>query len=86
MTDFDYSQPHKLVNGLPVLLTADEIAEQQARQAEWEAGEQRRAIIQQIVELEAKVTQRRIREATLDIDNGWLRDLNDQIAALRGQL
>lgn len=43
-------------------------------------------IKQQIAELESQQTERRIREATLGIDNGWLKNLNDQIAALRSQL
>lgn len=40
----------------------------------------------QIADLEATVTPRRIREAVLGIDGGWLADLNEQIAALRAQL
>lgn len=43
-------------------------------------------IKQQIVELESQQTERRIREATLGIDGGWLKNLNDQILALRAQL
>ncbi len=40
-------------------------------------------IQQQIAQLEASATPRRIREATLGTDNGWLKNLNAQIAALR---
>lgn len=40
----------------------------------------------QIDVLESQVTQRRIREAVLGIDNGWLQSLNEQIAVLRSQL
>lgn len=36
--------------------------------------------------LEAQQTTRRIREAVLGIDGGWLANLNTQIAALRAQL
>tara|TARA_R100000365_G_C2748574_1_gene80564 strand:- start:11494 stop:11781 length:288 start_codon:yes stop_codon:yes gene_type:complete len=43
-------------------------------------------IKQKIATLEATVTPRRIREAVLGIDGGWLADLNEQIAALRAQL
>jgi hypothetical protein len=43
-------------------------------------------IKQQIVALEATVTSRRIREAALGTDGGWLRNLDSQIAALRAQL
>lgn len=41
------------------------------------------AILAQIIALEATVTQRRLREAMLGVDNGWLAALNSQIAALR---
>lgn len=40
----------------------------------------------QIVALESQVTQRRLREAVLGLDNGWLADIDGQIAALRQQL
>ena len=40
----------------------------------------------QIAELEATITDRRIREAVLGIDNGWLKDINDQIVTLRATL
>lgn len=40
----------------------------------------------QITELESQQTPRRLREAILGIDNGWLKASNDQIIALRGQI
>lgn len=40
-------------------------------------------VLQQIIDLEAHITQRRIREAILGIDNGWLADIEEQIATLR---
>ena len=43
-------------------------------------------IAQQIVALESTATPRRIREAELGIDGGWLKALNDQIVALRAKL
>lgn len=39
-----------------------------------------------IAELESTITERRYREAILGIDNGWLKNINDQIAALRSKL
>lgn len=39
-----------------------------------------------IAALEATVTDRRIREAVLGVDAGWLRALNDEIATLRARL
>ena len=43
-------------------------------------------IQREIVALEGQQTLRRIREAALGIDSGWLKNLNDQIAILRNQL
>ena len=43
-------------------------------------------LLDKIYELEASVTDRRIREAVLGIDNGWLKALNEQIAELRATL
>ena len=43
-------------------------------------------IKQQIAEFEATVTPRRIREAVLGTDNGWLAGVDAQIAALRAQI
>lgn len=36
--------------------------------------------------LEASITPRRIREAVLGTDNGWMADVEEQIEALRGNL
>lgn len=46
----------------------------------------RRNLIAQIEALEAQQTPRRIREAALGQDGGWLADLETQIDALRTQL
>lgn len=42
--------------------------------------------LEKILALESKVTDRRIREAILGIDNGWLKSINDEIVVLRTQL
>ena len=42
--------------------------------------------LSQIAELEGTVTQRRLREAALGTDNGWLADLDAQVTALRKKL
>jgi hypothetical protein len=39
-----------------------------------------------ILELEAQQTPRRLREAALGTDDGWLQNLNEAIAALRAQI
>lgn len=44
------------------------------------------SIKQQISVLEASATPRRVREAVLGTDNGWLAALNTEIATLRGQI
>jgi hypothetical protein len=50
-------------------------------------NEQKNEVIKkQIAELEAQQTPRRIRDAVLGVDNGWLANLEAQIAALRMQL
>ncbi|TXH90357.1 MAG: hypothetical protein E6Q78_05300 [Rhodoferax sp.] len=41
---------------------------------------------EQIAILEASVTPRRLREAAIGIDNGWLASVDGQITALRGQI
>ena len=43
-------------------------------------------VLSQIAKLEATITPRRQREAILGIDNGWLADVNAQIATLRAKL
>ena len=47
---------------------------------------QAQLVLAQIATLEASVTDRRIREAVLGIDNGWLKSLNDNVATLRASL
>lgn len=44
------------------------------------------SVLQQILALESQQTPRRIREAVLGVDGGWLANLDAQIAALRAQL
>lgn len=43
-------------------------------------------ILSQIAAIEATITQRRLREATLGTDNGWLSEQDAAIAALREKL
>ena len=76
----------KMVNGQLVDMTPQEIAAQQAMEAEWEGQKVRTQIIEQIQELELLETPRRISEAILGLDNDWLANNRAQIAALREQL
>jgi hypothetical protein len=52
----------------------------------WNAIPNNILVRQQIMSLELLQTDRRIREAALGIDNGWLQNLNNQIETLRQQL
>lgn len=53
---------------------------------DYETEAEKLDIISQINALESQQTPRRIREAALGDDNGWLENLDTQIAALRSQL
>lgn len=75
----------------PQVITPESIAETEfdiyiAPELEPCIPTQAEIIIQQIHELEAQITTRRIREAVLGTDNGWLADIDAQIAVLREQL
>lgn len=43
-------------------------------------------IMRQIVDIESTITPRRLREAVLGIDSGWLAGINQQLSDLRVQL
>ena len=76
----------KCVNGEHIPLSDEEISEYESRQVEWASGQQRRDALSQISALESTITARRRDEAILGVDNGWLANVRDQIAALRSQL
>lgn len=77
----------KNVNGIDVPCTPEECAEITAREAAWEAGRAKREALKQIAALEAQVTPRRMREATLTDDGKlWLTNIETQIAELRSKL
>ena len=70
--------------GIP--FTPEEEVERDAEEAAVEAAKPNNAVLAQITALEATMTKRRQREATLGTDNGWLASLDAQIAKLRSQL
>jgi hypothetical protein len=77
----------KNVNGIDVPCTPEEIAEIEAREAAWAAGQATRDALSQITALEGQVTQRRIREAALTPEGkAWLQSIEDQIKTLRTKL
>lgn len=77
----------KNVNGIDMPCTPEEIAEIEAREASWAAGQAARDALSQITALEGQVTQRRIREAALTPEGkAWLQSIEDQIKTLRTKL
>lgn len=56
---------HKIVNGVRVALSEEELAEYAARNAAWDAGEEKREALKAIADLEARVTPRMLQEAAI---------------------
>lgn len=48
--------------------------------------DRKQEILSQITSIELSITERRIREAILGVDNGWLANVDAQIKALRSKL
>jgi hypothetical protein len=75
---------------LPILLDevkdADVFAEMARCEEEYNAGSIRRRAINKIRYLEAQVSQRRLREAILGTDNGWLAAQENLIKIERNKL
>jgi hypothetical protein len=73
---------HSTADG-EVPFTQEEELERDAEEAAWVAAEPQRLRQNRIEELEALSTERRKREAILGLDNGWLQNLDNQIADIR---
>ena len=82
MTDTLY----KIVNGEEIALTSEDIMLLQAEQSVWEDGTIKRTALAEIARLEAEITPRRIREALLGKDNGWLSTQENKIITERAKL
>ena len=79
--------PVKTVNGVHYLLSQAEQDEIAAREAVWQAESVKRNALAKILRLEAEAAQpRRIREAILGTDNGWLAAQEALIATERAKL
>jgi hypothetical protein len=65
-------------------LTSQEIAARAQDAQKWEIEKVKREKQQKIKDLEDKITNRRLLEAILRVDNGWLLDIEDKINKLRG--
>lgn len=63
-----------------------EIAQEEADLLRFKSPSKSELIIAQILDIESSITTRRIREAVLGIDDGWLAGVDAQIAALRKKL
>jgi len=76
--------------GLPTLYTTEEAAvidpQQAIDSAAWDADAIPRNAKKEIARLEGEITQRRVREAVLGTDNGWLADQEVLIATERAKL
>lgn len=59
------------------------ISSEEAAKIQLKVVDQNAEINAQIVAVESQQTPRRVREAALGIDNGWLSRLNEEIANLR---
>lgn len=69
-----------------VPLTAEEQAQRDAEEAVYIANAPRRAALAEISRLEGEVTQRRLREAALGIDSGWLANQENLISIERAKI
>jgi|TARA_R110000823_G_scaffold59668_1_gene143129 hypothetical protein len=76
----------KVVDGVSVLLNAEEVAAREAEEAAWLAATTSREATRQIEVLEKAISPRRIREAILGTDGGWLAAQEALIATERAKL
>lgn len=76
---------HATVNG-NVPFSQEEEVQRDLDEADESMLNAKREILRQISALEISITLRRQRESILGTDNGWLANVDAQIAALRAQL
>ena len=76
----------KVVDGEQVALSEAEINSCVADEDAWAAKASERTIKKTILNLEAEITQRRLREAILGTDNDWLKNKEAEITSERGKL
>lgn len=76
----------RMVNGKSVQLTPKEEATRDVEEAKWAAGETARTAKSEIQELENKITGRRLREAVLQGDGGWLASQDALIKTQRDKI
>ncbi len=76
----------KTINGIHYLLTAEEEEEIAQKELDWIGSSIERNTKAEILRLESQITPRRIREAVLGIDNGWLDTQDSLIIIERNKL
>ena len=76
----------RTVNGIHYLLTQEEKDAQEARKVAWTVKKTHRDAMAEILRLENQISQRRMREAVLGIDNGWLARQDAKISTERSKL
>ena len=81
-SDFKY----KVVDGEQVALSEAEIDLCVADEDAWAAKASERTIKKTILNLEAEITQRRLREAILGTDSDWLKNKEAEITSERSKL
>lgn len=81
--EFDFSKPHELLDGVPSYLTGAALEAHIQKEATWAADKIKREALEKIQKLEASITDRRMREAILGKDGGWLNSIEAEIATLR---
>lgn len=66
--DFDFTKPHKIVNGEPVPLAADELAAKAAEEKAWLAAQPKVQVLAQLSSIDTKLNaQRWAREGILGL-------------------
>jgi len=78
--------PVKTIDGKSYLLSDSEQTELQVRSDAWQAESVGRNALVEIAKLEAEITPRRLRDAILGNDNGWLTNQEALIAVERNKL
>lgn len=78
--------PVKTVNGIHYELSSADLAEIATKESIYVANKVKRDALKEIQRLESKITCRRLREATLGIDQGWLENQENLITIERAKL
>lgn len=78
--------PTKLVDGKRIILTDEEIILRKQEESEFKSSKAERGALDSIQQLEAQITNRRLRESILGVDGGWLQKQEELIKIERAKL